>query len=181
MHIVSSRVLSSHEPLCYNTDDWDLLKEVTSTMGSITGYLIIKSYNRSPERSTTLIIFFLTLSPRKSPAKADGMLSRPCEMSSTTWCPFLKLIGSCGYQIRIPVLNIGRYLVFCLLPIRYGEIVRPYLLQQKTADICDKSPDMSRRKIGRYEFILIEFIFLTYQHWTQTRLITQLYRCFLQH
>jgi len=32
-------------------------------------------------------------------------------------------------------LDIGRYLVFCLLPIRYGEIVRSYRLQQKTINI----------------------------------------------
>jgi len=44
--------------------------------------------------------------------------------------------------VRSPVLNIGRcgrdigrYLILCLLPIRYGEIVRPYRLQQKTTDI----------------------------------------------
>ena len=31
--------------------------------------------------------------------------------------------------------DIGRYFIFCLLPIRYEKIVRPYRLQQKTADI----------------------------------------------
>ena len=31
--------------------------------------------------------------------------------------------------------DIIRYLLFCLLPIRYGKIVSPYRLQQKTANI----------------------------------------------
>jgi len=35
------------------------------------------------------------------------------------------------------------------------------------------SRSMSRRKIGRYGFILIGFVFWTHQHWTQTRL----YKC----
>jgi len=56
--------------------------------------------------------------------------------------------------ITIPVLNIGRvgrdivrYLLFCLLPIRYGEIVRHIVCDKKQLIFeisADKLPDICR-------------------------------------
>ena len=77
----------------------------------------------------------------------------------------------CFYKsIEVTVLNIvrvardiGRYLVFFAC-CRYdmGKSFAHIICSKKRPIFeiwVDKPPDMSRRKIGRYEFILIEFIF----------------------
>jgi len=63
-------------------------------------------------------------------------------LSSELWTHLDSTLHYTPINNQLPALNIdrvrrdiSRYLIFCLLPIRYGEIVHPYRLQQKAADI----------------------------------------------